>query len=276
MLLRLERFSRPATLEEARARLEEGSGVRVLGGGTRLLARRDDTTRELVDVTGIGLDEIKLDGPTPRLGATVRLQDLVDHPGAASYYDGELARAAKASNPSRLKRNRATVAGEVLSAGPLGVLSAAVLALDGTLHVDGVGEIPQGEIYERGVPGIVTGITLEADGPGRRMACEWVAAVPTSNPMALSAVWLEVVDGRIAQARVVVGSVGDVPVRLPGVEGVLASREIEADGLTEAAECASEEISLTDCPAFSADYLRRLVAVCVRRGLFRAAGMESQ
>ena len=273
MLYALEHYHRPRTLSEAGEQLASDSRARVLGGGTRILTSRDDSVRSLVDVTGLGLDGLELGGEEPFLGATARLQDLVDAPAVQGFYGGILSEAAYLSNPSRLKRNAATVAGEILEAGRLGVLSAVALALGARLVVHDEGERDLDEVHVNGLSGIVTAIRLEPEREGRTIGLETVSVVETSNPMALSVAWVEMDSGKVVSSRVVVGAIGPHPVRLRAVEEMLEGESPDIALIERAARAGLDDVQIGDRPGLSGDYLCHLVKVTVRGALSKAMGI---
>jgi CO/xanthine dehydrogenase FAD-binding subunit len=67
------KYHRPKTLDETLELLKSG---RPLAGGTRLVPNRRDE-HELIDLQGLGLDALEVNDDHIKLGAMVRLQDLV-------------------------------------------------------------------------------------------------------------------------------------------------------------------------------------------------------
>lgn len=109
-------FERASSPGEALAMLAARPGARLIAGGTNLLdlmKLQIETPPHLIDVNGIGLDEI-LATPSGglRIGALVRNTDLAAHPVVRQHY-GVLTRAIVAGASSQL-RNRATTAGNLM------------------------------------------------------------------------------------------------------------------------------------------------------------------
>lgn len=84
---------------------------------------------------------------------------------------------------------------------------------------------------------------------------------------AMTAVRLEPATGAIAEARIGVGGVAGVPVRLPAAEAVLAGQQPGEDVFAEAAATAAAEVDPVGDLHGSAAYRRDLVRAMVRRAL---------
>jgi len=87
---------------------------------------------------------------------------------------------------------------------------------------------------------------------------------------AATAVTLE--DERCAEARVVLGGVGGVPVRVPAAEAALVGQRLSHTVVAEAARAAAEAIDPPSDLHGSAAYRRHLAGVLVRRSLEEALG----
>src|SRR5690606_27655989 len=98
-------YHRPASLTEA-GRLRAADGRVALGGGVHLHHDGGAAPAEVVDLQAVGLDTVDVAGSTATLGATVRLQTLVDDERLPTV----VREAALAEQPSAL-RTLATVGG---------------------------------------------------------------------------------------------------------------------------------------------------------------------
>ena len=106
------KYHRPRTLDEALA-LAAGADAVILGGGTTVNARPGRPPEVLVDLQALDLDGIETDGGSIHIGATTRLQEVVDS-GVVPEVLRDLARL---EAPSTI-RNAATVGGPVGTAAP--------------------------------------------------------------------------------------------------------------------------------------------------------------
>ena len=87
-----------------------------------------------------------------------------------------------------------------------------------------------------------------------------------------AAVALDVRDRECHSARVVLGGVSDVPLRVPEAERVLERGDISREAFDEAGQEAAKAIDPPSDVHGDADYRRDLSAVLVRRALTEAAG----
>ena len=108
-------YEKPADPAAAAARAAEVSGAKFIAGGTNLLDLMKleiETPAHLIDVNGLGLDQINEDGEGLRIGALVRNTDLAADSRIRADYP-LLTRALVAGASGQL-RNMATTAGNLL------------------------------------------------------------------------------------------------------------------------------------------------------------------
>jgi aerobic carbon-monoxide dehydrogenase medium subunit len=170
-------YHAPSSVAEALELLGRGDGAQVLAGGQSLvplMKARAVRPAALVDVNGVaGLDAIEERDGALHIGALVRLQALVDHPGAARSHP--LLRAAVRHAGHLATRHRGTVGGSLAYAAPWAELTAAAVALDATVELrapSGPRSVPARSFF-RGPhetalqPGeLVTGLSVPARPPG--------------------------------------------------------------------------------------------------------------
>jgi carbon-monoxide dehydrogenase medium subunit len=89
-----------------------------------------------------------------------------------------------------------------------------------------------------------------------------------------AAVALDLRDGECRSARVVLGGVADVPLRVPEAERVLEGADASQEAFDEAGRVAAGEIDPPSDVHGSAEYRRDLSAVLIRRALMEAAGHD--
>jgi carbon-monoxide dehydrogenase medium subunit len=87
-----------------------------------------------------------------------------------------------------------------------------------------------------------------------------------------AAVAVDLRDGECRSARVVLGGVADVPLRIPEAERALEGADARRDVFEEAGRVAAEEIDPPSDVHGSAGYRRDLSAVLIRRALMEAVG----
>ena len=287
------RYERPATVAEAVALLvEHGEEARPLAGGQSLvpmLNLRLATPGVVVDLNGLaapgavgpkgleahsaGLDAIAVGDGHLAVGALVRQRGLELSPEAAGF--GALADGLPLVGHVAI-RNRGTVGGSIAHADPAAELPLALLALGGSVVVegpDGRREIDAADLFAGFLtttlrPGeLLVEVRFPTPEAREGSALLEVAQRHGDFPLAAVAVTLLLdADGRIGDARIAVGAVADRPLLLPEAAEALVSGATpeEAGRLAE---------SLVD-PAGSlhapADYQRHLVSVLVARAVIRA------
>jgi aerobic carbon-monoxide dehydrogenase medium subunit len=87
-----------------------------------------------------------------------------------------------------------------------------------------------------------------------------------------AAVAVDLCDGKCRSARVVLGGVADVPLRIPEAERVLEGADAGGEAFEEAGQAAAQAIDPPSDVHGSADYRRDLSAVLIRRALAEAVG----
>lgn len=132
-------YQRPSSLEEALALLaEHGRKARPLGGGTDLLVdiRAGLSAPErVVDLKGIAaLRQLRYDAKKGlSIGGCVTVAELVAHDAVSRHY--QLLHTAGLELATHALRNRATVAGNIVTASPCGDLSGPLLCYEAEIHI---------------------------------------------------------------------------------------------------------------------------------------------
>lgn len=269
----------PATLEEATGVLERhGDDAAFYGGGTELLLLLKlgfAEYRHLVDVKGIAeLGGIEAHNGFLRIGAAVthreieRSQAVVDRWPALAEMERRVA--------NLRVRNAGTIGGNLCFADPHSDPATFLLAADAALLARRGGgaarriagaEFLVGPYQTALQPGeLLTGVELPALPEGARVVHRKLAF---HERPAVTVTCLARVDaGRVAEARVAVGSVGVVPVRAADAERLLRGLDAaapEPDVLTAAGDAAAVASRPVDDANGSAEYKSHLVGVLVRR-----------
>jgi carbon-monoxide dehydrogenase medium subunit len=279
------RYERPATVTEALALLaEHGDEARPLAGGQSLvpmLNLRLAAPGVVVDLNALdGLDRIEASNGALMVGALTRQRVLELSPDTAAI--GALADGLPVVGHVAT-RNRGTVGGSVAHADPAAELPLALLALGGSVIVDGPDgrrDIPAAKLFDGFLtttlgPGeLVVEVHFPTPRDREGSALLEVAQRHGDFPLAAVAVSLRLDDNdRIAAARVAAGAVADRPLLLPeAAEALLSGATPDEVGRVAA--------GLVD-PAGSihapAGYQRHLTAVLVARAVAAArvrAGSE--
>jgi CO/xanthine dehydrogenase FAD-binding subunit len=256
-------YHRPETLQDALALLARQEPLTVpLAGGTTL-DRSSSQPLAVVDLQALGLDAIRQRGNFLDLGATVKLQDLLDQAHlpefAAAGMATALARAIQHQATYNL-RQVATVAGTLVSAGGRSPFATALLALDAELNLQpgdtlvNLGDLLplRTALFAASNPlrsRLITQVTVLSNA---RLAYEYVARTPADLPIvcAALAVWPS---GRV---RLALGGYGSAP--------SLAFDGSETAGIEIAAQSA---YSQAGDEWASAEYRREIAGVLAKRCL---------
>ncbi len=276
----------PGGLDDALAALDR-PGARPIAGGTDLLIElsrgehRDVDT--LVDLSRVpGLDEIGVESDGDGRPGTITIGALITHNRVVA--DRRLHRAAaplvqacrEVGSPQL--RNRATVAGNLVTASPANDTISALVALDAVVHVASVRgrrRIPIVEFH----PGLrrtalepgelVTAVSFPA------LADDWrglFLKLGNRRAQAISVVHLALAvrlepPSTVAEVRLAIGSVAPTIGRAAEVEQLLTGAVLDEATIAEAAAAASAGVQPIDDVRATAPYRQRLVAEMVTRAL---------
>jgi len=198
-------YYRPDSVEKVIKLLSQNSGgLKPMGGGT-FISRHQTETFGVVDLQSVGLDGIDADDQRLRVGATVRMDSLLEH----SQVDLELKRAIRL-DASKNIRNMATVGGWLVSSDGRSAFSTLLLALDtrltwkpGSVRVRMGDWLPVREIEPPGL------LLTEMEWPLQtQLVFEYVARSPKDRPtlVVATAQWPS------GRTRIVLGGFGSMPI----------------------------------------------------------------
>jgi carbon-monoxide dehydrogenase medium subunit len=249
----------PTRLDEALGLLQEfGDDASLLAGGQSLVPLmnlRLATSPRLIDVNGLQETAgISATDERIRLGATVRARQ-VERSAVVARHLPLLAEAIGYIGHPQI-RNRTTIGGNVAHADPASELPAVLALLDGVVELQSLSGVRR-----LGWEDFFVGPLMNA-----RASAEMVVAVEFPVPDGFSFAFHEVatragdyalaggclglrVEGRtVAGARAVLFGVGGLPLRLPGLEGLLTGESIDRFTAVQVREAVDEEL-----PAVSGD-----------------------
>lgn len=281
-MLNITAYHCPTTISEAVALLTE-EGRAVIAGGTDLLVnpRYMVGVREVVDIRKLGLDYIRHEANWLCIGAGTTMRTVARHPEVQALASGVLAQgAALCASPNI--RNTATLAGNVASALPSADTPPSLLVLDAQVVLAGIqGEriVPLEQFFVG--PGksvrereMIRELRIPLDHT-RTMGGGFYKIFRTAEDISIvnAAASLIVEDGIITSARLVVGAVAPIPLRVKRAEEALLGQPPTEETLRRAAAIAREETRPISDQRASADYRRRTSAVAALRALRQAAGL---
>ena len=265
-------YHTPGTVEEVLSLLQR-EGAILVAGGTDVAVKQGKKAEILVDITRVGLNEIRQDEEGIHIGAAATIFDLADSQTIALIADGILSDAA-ASFISRQIRHAATLGGNLAGSSPAADLPPALLALDAVVHIRREGEsldlsaddffIGPGQNALEG--GLLEGVTIP-ETADRRGAFLKVGRTSEDLAIVNAGVSLRLEGSICRDVRIALGSVGPTPMRVPDAESLLEEREPTATLLEVVAEKVREKVKPHDDHRAGAAYRRQVSGVLARRGL---------
>jgi carbon-monoxide dehydrogenase medium subunit len=268
----------PRSISEASALLRHyGDDAAVYAGGTELLIvmkERLTPVNRLIDIKKIaGLRGIAVDAAgTLRIGALATHREISRDPLVREHSPSFAALEGIIAN-TRV-RAAGTIGGNLCFAEPHSdpaTLLAAVQATVTLASADGSRDIAVDDFFhglletDRRPDEIMTKVTL----PNMRetTGVSYQRFKTHERPVATVAAAVSIIDGKIDDARVFVGSVGPKPQRMRMVEEALDGQEPGAELFQQAGLLAAGEAEIDEEGFESADYKRHLVAVYVQKAL---------
>ena len=287
----ITRYIAPESLQDALAALAEcGPSARAVAGGTDLLLELSRGARTgidtLVDLSVLdGLDTICERDGRVELGPLVTHADVVAWPPMLQV-GLPLAQACLEVGGPQL-RNRATVAGNIVTASPANDTISALYALGADVTVQSAG----GGVYTLAVAEFLTGFRTTALEPGElvtRIAFDALGGARRGvfvklglrRAQAISVVHAAAVvtdadDGTVADLVVALGSVGPT-IELVDAAAALATGRPLAEAAADVAAAARAAVAPIDDLRATAEYRSHTVGVVVERALRSlAAGAEA-
>ena len=179
----LKAYHRPTNLSEALDLLSRpGIHTAVVAGGTHIIAHMPETVDEVIDLQGLGLNNIGFTKQGLILGATTTLQALVDNDQIPKL----LRETAKHEGPNTL-RQAATLGGLIAGPDKESELLAALLVCDAEVHIQSKQGLKKAALSNilRDLStaldgGIITEIELSTLG---QTASDRVARTPADRPI---------------------------------------------------------------------------------------------
>jgi xanthine dehydrogenase small subunit len=263
-----------ATLGEAASALQSDRTARFLAGGTlvmRALNEGDVSISTVVRSTDRGFAEFRSAGARVTIGAGVTMAQIIANRELLFLHP--VARAV--GGPAI--RNMATVGGNLFAPCPYGDFTAALLALEATLAVQGGysgRETPLEEFLANRERhnGLVASVTFNRPTNPDAFRFRKVSRVKPKGISVLSiAAHLPMNGGRIAGARVAYGAMAPTPIRAKSVERALEGRSLDEAGISSAVAAAAEGTTPASDAIASAWYRREMVAVHLKRLLLGTA-----
>jgi CO/xanthine dehydrogenase FAD-binding subunit len=270
-----------STVEDAVALLTGAGLRRAVGGGTDLAVVIADGAISpdlLVDVAGIA--ELRGIRRTPE-GISIGAATTISEIAACTDLPTCLRQGASAIGSPQI-RNLATIGGNACNASPCGDTLAPLVALEAAFVLrsgKGSRTIPAAQFFQGPKKTVLAAgeILVEVRICSRFLAgASAFRFIGKRNGQAISqvnaAAWLLIEKGTIREARLAVGSVAPVPLRLAKAEQLLAGRSVKGLDLEPVLAAADGEIAPISDVRASLDYRRLATASLLRDALAEALG----
>lgn len=287
----VQEYHRPETLAAALALLRDLPGARPLAGGTDLLVsarEKGSSCATLIDLKAIPeLTGISAAGGGLRLGTLTTAHEIAVSPEVASYLP-PLAEAAGQLGSYQL-RHRATVGGNLCNASPAAETACPLLVADAAVTLASAGGTRDVLLAEfllgpgrtaLGRGEIMVGLTCPRPALPR---ASYVGAYVKHGPRKAMdiaivnvAVWIGLADGRVADARIALGSVAPKPFRVPEAEAVLVGQSPGEAPARQAGRAARGAATPITDPRASAWYRSEMVEELVSRAIMTAFGRSAR
>ncbi len=274
-----------STVQDALALLaEHGERARIVAGGTDIMIEMERGQRPdvdaLIDITRVpGLDDITIENDVVRLGALVTHNHVVGDP-RMSEYALPLVQACWEVGAPQI-RNRATIAGNLITASPANDTITPLVAMGASVVLasqQGERTVPLGEFH--------TGLRQNVMRPDEMMlAIEFPALMSNQRgafyklglrqAQAISVVNAAVAatfDGETVESvSITLGSVAPTIICVPDAEQVLTGQALTPEVIAAAAKAAAATPTPIDDVRSTAEYRTEMVRVLVSRVLRQLA-----
>lgn len=267
---------RPASLEEAWSmKTEAGDAARFLGGGIDLALFAPSGVTHLIDLGGLGLDEIRAEAGGLVIGSMATQTEILESPDVAAYAGGLLARTMRRV-ASPLQRSLATLGGTIARAHSWSDIIPVLLVLDAEVSIyDGETRTISLSAFldrRRKDPVLILGVHLSATEDDVRTAFVKYAATAFDVATLNCAACAVVRDGQWQDVRLAVGGTPALARRLTSVEQTLCGKPTDEAGIEAAARMGADAIAARDDIRASAAYRRDLATAGLRTCLLEMAG----
>jgi carbon-monoxide dehydrogenase medium subunit len=276
-------YHRVNTVEEAIGLLQQyGDEAKVLSGGHSLIPAmklRLSQPSHLIDIGGVdGLSYIREDDDVVAIGAMTTYSALERSELLRQHFP--ILPEAAALIADQQVRNRGTIGGSAAHADPAGDLPGVIMALKGTIVVQGPGgkrtisadDFFVGTFETALAPDeIVTEIRFPLPVAKTGSAYEKLANKASHYAIAGCAAVINLHgDGSCASASLVITGAAMQTSRVAAVEGLLVGKQLDATTIADATAHAADGLEVVSDIHGSTEYRRQMCAVVTRRAIQRA------
>ena len=273
-------YYQPTDVKGACALLRKlGNRARVLAGGTDLLVdlkQKSAVAEHIVDITAIpDLGKIEEDRGVLSIGALATHSQIAENRLVADHLPA-LCDAAR-SIAAQQVRNVGTIGGNIVSAVPSADLPPVLIAAEASVMLHNGRRERACQLHEFftgprsclcGQDEVLTRVVIPPQPPNSGSAYHKFA-LRNANALAVAGVVARLVlsNGRVKEARIVLGAVAPSPMLAGKASGYLAGKEPTEEAFAEAGKISREECQPISDIRGSAEFRRELVEVLTRRAL---------
>lgn len=275
-------YTRADSVAEALEALGADAEAKVLAGGQSLVPMLSlglASPTLLVDIGALELAGLERRNGAVRVGALTRHRELERSAEVAALLP--LAAAAARHIGNARVRNRGTFGGSLSHADPAAELGAVALAHGGTALIEGPAgarEVDLGAFFagffETAVGGDELLVAAELELPPEGSGTGFVEVAQRADDFAVAAAAAIVTpdaSGRaVGSVRLALAGVGEAPIRCPQAEASCVGLAGDGELLRAVGEAVASSISPETDAFVSADYRRRVAAVCAGRAVLAA------
>jgi len=272
------KYVSPKTKDEALEILQEKkSNACIIAGCSNVLPNIRDkkiVSKVLVDISDI--EELKgIVGEKDKIyiGPLTTITELVN--SEVILKEGNVLHQAAEQFADPIVRNSATVGGNLVDASPAADMAVPLLTLDAILKIESVGQKKDVQLRDFFIgPGetilqedeIITGIEFESSNINKN-GCFIKLGLRKAMAIAVAsiAVNLEIKENKIAQVRIVMGSVAPTPIRLTATEEFLKDKEVNDELIEKAIDKVREEVNPISDIRASEEYRRYVSGILFKR-----------
>lgn len=278
---------RPTTLKEASELLYSHEDAKPLAGGQSLIPMMKLRIFSPEEIVMIGqLKElqpgIREEGNSILINS-MTTHDMVHHSDVIISHIPVLSEAAGAIADQQI-RNRGTIGGNIAHGDPSTNLSAALLALNAKIVVNGTEgsrELPVDDFFldlftTALEPGeIITGFRIEKPTNSRQKFMK-ITRSDTAFPLAFVALNLNMADGAVGNARIGLGVAAPTPIRAVEAENYIRNKSLDKETILKTAEAATKDLEPPGDVHASPEYRKNLLNVLMKRSLESVMGGAKQ
>lgn len=276
MLRNVKVYKRAKDIDDAVALVQSNPNAIYIGGGAWTVAQGDAQLEMVVDLQEAGLDILEGNVDGVRMGATVTLQAIIDHPDTGTLADRILARAASYTQ-SRNLREQGTLGGTLIVAGPADPVTTALLVLNtDILYADPVVHTApftsfvayRDRLIKTRV--LITEVRVKRPPARSAAAFEVVGRSPKDKPIVCAAAYVAVDEGLPTEVRAAVGGVDAKPARLYKTEHLLKGQLLTREKVAGALPPSLTELKPVGDFRGSAEYRMEMAQVLLQRAILGA------